>query len=308
MTSSVIVAAAVAFILSTGAGEAGDGTPANLFPNPGFDEFAGDVPEGWTFDSWNQPAMKVRVGKLEPGRDGKGQCLEIQPGHPSSVASLNSPVISVSPGRDYVFKGYYASTCELVTTDKRWMDAEGVATEGKWLDAAKNPVGAFTLVLPETQDRWLEFYEELRSPDNASHLQIVITRRWVGGRLRFDDFSLREGRIMDFAEEFSIRPVPDEDFFPIFAWLAPSARYEEPGTNMDGDLQHSQYALANFNVGYSARFGVKCQSGVPADDTELAKLAGDPQLWWFHGGDEPGEAAFPELALIHERVRRLAPS
>ena len=153
-----------------------------------------------------------------------------------------------------------------------------------------------------------EFYEELRSPDNASHLQIVITRRWVGGRLRFDDFSLREGRIMDFAEEFSIRPVPDEDFFPIFAWLAPSARYEEPGTNMDGDLQHSQYALANFNVGYSARFGVKCQSGVPADDTELAKLAGDPQLWWFHGGDEPGEGAFPELALIHERVRRLAPS
>ena len=115
MTSSVIVAAAVAFILSTGAGEAGDGTPANLFPNPGFDEFAGDVPEGWTFDSWNQPAMKVRVGKLEPGRDGKGHCLEIYilPGMPYLHVYIPFPSTTVPPAcpliysaNNYIYRGF----------------------------------------------------------------------------------------------------------------------------------------------------------------------------------------------------------
>ena len=36
--------------------------------------------------------------------------------------SLTGPFISVSPDQDYLFKGYYASTCELVTTDSAgWM-------------------------------------------------------------------------------------------------------------------------------------------------------------------------------------------
>jgi hypothetical protein len=109
-------------------------------------------------------------------------------------------------------------------------------------------------------------------------------------------------------EEFSLRPVPDEDFFPLFAWLAPSSRYEEPGTHMDSDLQHSQYALAHFNIGYKPGFGVKYQGSVPSDDAELVALDQDPQLWWFHGGDEPGDGAFPELGKINERVKRLAPS
>jgi len=321
---------AIASVMAISAAGPAQCASANLFPNPGFDSFTGDLPEGWTFDSWNQPAMKVRVGSFKPGMNGSGQCLEIRRGNPMSVASLTSPVISVTAGHDYLFKGYYASNCELVTTDKRWMDAEGVVLVGNWLDAQKKPIGShasavpdtawqpetlgtrpagsFLMPLPDTQDRWIETYGEVRAPDNAAYLQIVITRRWVGGRLRFDDFSLREGRIKDFAGEFSIRSVPDEDFFPIFAWLAPSSRCEEPGTNMEGDLQHSQYALANFNVGYSARFGAKYHGSVPADDAELAKLDGDPQLWWIHGGDEPGDGAFPELARINERVRRLAPS
>lgn len=276
MKSSIILLVTLVLAVLAGVCEAGDGTPANLFPNPAFDMFEGDLPAGWTFDSWNQPAMKVRVGKLKPGMDGTGHCLEIRPGNPMSSVSLTSPVISVSPGRDYLFKGYYASTCELVTTDKRWMNAEGVVAEGKWLDAAKSPVGAFTIVLPDTQDRWVEFYDEVHSPDNAAQLQIVITRRWVGGRLRFDDFSLREGRIKDFAEEFSIRPVPDEDFFPIFACL--------PQFDSNSDLQQSQFALANFTVGTSPDFGQKTISwGVPADDAELTALNKDTRLWWFAG-------------------------
>ena len=308
MVQSGLICRIVLWSLSACGGVAMAASSANLFPNPDFAVFDGDVPEGWTFDSWNQPMMKVRLGKLEPGRDGTDPCLEIQAGNPASVASLHGPSLRVLPDRDYLFRGYYSSTCESVTRRERWLNADGVTFAGNWLDPDGKSLGSFTIVLPDTQDRWVEFYDEVRSPAEAQGLQVAITRRWVGGRLRFDDFSLRRGRIRDFAEEFSVRPVPDEDFFPIFAWLAPSARYEEPGTNMDGDLQHSQYALANFNVGYSARFGVKYQGSVPAEDAELAALDKDPQLWCFHGGDEPGESAFRGLAEIGERVARLAPT
>ena len=142
------------------------------------------------------------------------------------------------------------------------MDAEGVSLSGNWLDASKEKIGSFTIALPDTQDRWIEFYQEVQSPDGAHELQIEIFRRWVGGRLRFDDFSLRQGKIMDYEGEFSIQQVPDEDFFPIYAILPPSGRQEEPGSNIDSDLHHSQYALANFNLGSRLKLGKKPGFGV----------------------------------------------
>ena len=161
-----------------------------------------------------EPAMvKEKIHRSSPGRNSEGYCLELEPTTPIALTTLASPAFGVSANQDYLFKGYYASTCQGTTTDKRWMDAEGVSFAGNWLDANKEEIGSFTIVLPDTQDRWIEFYQEVRSPDGAHELQIQIFRRWVGGRLRFDDFSLRQGKIMDFEEEFSIQQVPDEDFF-----------------------------------------------------------------------------------------------
>ena len=156
-----------------------------------------------------------------------------------SVASLTSPVISVSPDQDYLFKGYYASTCELVTVDKRWMDAEGVTLTGKWLDAEKKLLGSFTIPLPDTQDRWVEAYNEVRSPDQARGLQIVITRRSVGGRLRSTISRSDRAGSGTSSKKFHFDRCRTR-ISPDLRMASPSARHEEPGTNMDGDLQHSQ--------------------------------------------------------------------
>ena len=195
---SLAAAAAVLAAILVSALGAEQPEPENLFPNPGFDEFSGDefsgdLPAGWSVDSWNQPLTKVRIGRLAPGRDGTGTCLEITPGTPMSVTTLRSPVFPVAADRDYLFKGYYASTSRGITTSERWADADGVSLSGHWLDDGEERVGSFAIVLPDTQDRWIEVFQEVRPPEGARALQVVVTRRWVGGRLRLDDFSLRPG-------------------------------------------------------------------------------------------------------------------
>jgi hypothetical protein len=284
---------------------------ANLFPNPTFDDFDGDLPAGWTSEIWNQPMIKERIHRLSPGRDGTGSCLEIEETTPMTVMSLSTPAFAVSPDREYLFKGYYASTCRGVATDKRWKDAEGISLSGTWLDAETKSIDTFTIVLPDTQDRWMEFFQEVRSPEAAQELKLVLSRRWVGGRLRFDDFTLREGTLRDFKEEFSIPHVPDEDFFPIYGWLIPGLSVtQEPDAHIDSDHHHALYALANFNLGNKAVFGLKrwLDRFEPIDDAELAAVAEDETVWGFHWGDEPGEQVFPKIAEVHERFRRLVPT
>ena len=213
MTTGITCAGLVAFVLYSSLGSAAYGKSDNLFPNPNFDDFEGDLPTGWTSRIWNQPMVKEKIHRSSPGRNGEGYCLELEPTTPIALTTLASPAFGVSANQDYLFKGFYASTCQGTTTDKRWMDAEGVSVAGNWLDANKEQIGSFTIALPDTQDRWIEFYQEVRSPDGARELQIQIFRRWVGGRLRFDDFSLRQGKIMDLRKSSPFNKCPMRSSF-----------------------------------------------------------------------------------------------
>ena len=289
--------------------------PNNLFPDGTFDAFDGHLPTGWTNEIWNEPMMRVKFHPLSPGRDGTGNCLEIEPGNPMSVTTLKSPAFPVSADQPYLFKGYYASTCRGLVTTKKWMNAEGVEVKGTWLDAEEKPVGSFTIVLPDTQDRWTEFYKELRSPETAQQLQIAIIRRWVGGRLRFDDFSLREGGIMDYEQEFSLQPIPDDQMFPIFGWVTPFRTILSDGTppgrhreikDTTEDHLLAEFALCNFTIG-TGEFGQKKGGGVPKDDEEMRAVGRDPNVLLIFGAGEPLPDKFAELAKVNERIQRLAP-
>ena len=316
MDLQISLAAAFAAILVFGCVGDAQGKGENIFPNPGFDEFEGELPTGWTVDIWNKPLSRVKTNKLVPGRDGTGHCLEITPSTPMASVTLTTQAVRVSASQDYLFKGYYASACVGVTTDKKWMDAEGVSLTGNWLDAEDKKVDSFTIVLPDTQDRWVECFQEVRSPESAVTLQIAINRRWVGGRLRFDDFSLREGKIRDYEEEFSVRQVPDEDFFPIFGWLTPGTPPPhfrgDNGPDTMLDYYHAEFALANFTINLELNeykgFGMKYRPLGQREDAELIAFDKDPNVWWFGGADEPSEKEFPHLAEQNQRIQRLAPS
>jgi len=290
----------------------------NLFPYPGFEQFDGDLPSGWSASVWNQRTTRVRYGGLEPGRDGSGFCFELAATTPMAVVTLRSQPFPVAPGTGYLFKGHYASASELVTTDKKWMDAEGVSLVGHWLDEGGESTGSFTIVLPSTQDRWIEIFEEVRAPDTATQLQIEVSRRWVGGRLRIDDFSLREGAIADYSDEFRVRPAEDGDFFPLFGWLIPSAGILDHGAygpdlkggpSVSEDRLLAEYAFANFNLGNegTAQFGTRFWAPIPESDSALVALTQRPLFWGFSGKDEPGEERFAQLAEDHRRIQRLAP-
>jgi len=295
-----------------------EATPENLFPNPGFEAFDGDLPTGWTASVWNARTTRVEYGRLAPGRNDTGTCLEIQPTTPMSVGTLRGRAFPVAPSTGYLFKGHYASSCELVTADKKWMNAEGVSLTGQWQDEDGEVVGSFTIVLPSTQDRWIEIFEEVRSPETTRTLQIVVEWRWTGGRLRLDDFSLRQGGIADYRDEFSIQLTDDASFFPIFGWLIPFPGIMERGSygpdlesgpDATEDRLLAEYALANFNLGNegTARFGTRFWAQAPDDDERLVELARSPLFWGFHGPDEPGEGRFPELAAVNQRIQQLAP-
>ena len=292
---------------------AADKVATNLFPGSTFDTFDGDMPAGWKEETWNENIMRIETRQSQPGRDGTGSCLELAPTTPLTATTLTSPAMPVSSNRPYLLKGYYTSDSPLLIVRKRWTDAEGISMKGNWLDAEGTPISSFTLVLPDTQDRWVEFFREEQSPEGAEQLQIVITRRWLGGRLRFDDFSLREGTIMDFVKEFSLPQIPNDELFPIYAWIAPFRgvlHNAHPGRHKFSVGTESQliaeYSLCNFTVG-TGEFGTMENTGVGEDDEELRAKGEDPNVWGFIGTDEPPETDFPKLAKINERIKRLSP-
>ena len=291
---------------------------ANLFPNPGFEEVGGGMPDGWSGEVWNKLFTRCEYVAGVPGRDGTGRCLELPSASPMGVMTVRSPAFDVPADTTFVFKAHYASDSQSLSSVPRWRDADGVSLTGEWLGAEGQPVGSFLLVLPDTQDRWIEIFEQVQSPSDAKQLRLTITRRWVGGRLRLDDFSLRVGTIADFAKEFSIPTATGDDYFPIYGWLDPGAgilkneaykelRSGKPTVTEDRLL--AEYALANLTLGRqgSDRFGVKYYAGVPNTDEEIVAQTKDPMFWGFHGPDEPQQSVFPELAKANERIQKLAP-
>ena len=57
--------------------------------------------------------------------------------------------------------------------------AEGVTITGHWINDAGEGSDSFLLVLPDTQDRWVPFFREVRAPQDGQQLRLVIERRWV---------------------------------------------------------------------------------------------------------------------------------
>ena len=272
---------------------------SNLFPNSGFDVFGtpfdGRLPAGWSFDSWNQEFASEKFGKASPGRNGEGFCLELQQGLAANSVTIRSQSVPVASDTAYVFKGYYAAACQ-----------GKVLVAGQWHDAAGKIVGSFEVKLPDTQDDWIAFFEEVYSPANAAQLQIVITKAWRDGSVRFDDFSLRKGVLRDYASEFSLPPLkPGELRFPIYPLLT-------SGPGLDGEWE-AECAMANFSIGsWGAKYGLQRRiSAAWAStwhDAELVNANEDSEVFDISGHDEPGKWQYLDLAEQNRRFRRLAPS
>ena len=67
MDLQISLVAAFAAILVFGCVDAVQGKGENIFPNPGFDDFEGELPTDWTIDIWNRPLSRVKINKLKPG-------------------------------------------------------------------------------------------------------------------------------------------------------------------------------------------------------------------------------------------------
>jgi hypothetical protein len=270
---------------------------ANLVQDSGFDDFDGLAPRGWTVDSWNQEFLRQRFGECEPGRDGTGSCLELQAGSGASVINFRGPTLPVDGDAEYFLKGYYASTCERVSV------------RGEWLGETGKTLRAFEVRLPETQDGWVHFIKQVPTPAFAHGLRLSIEKKWQSGRVRFDDFSLRRGTLVDYAGEFALAdPNSHEPWLPIFSWLGPYAWPQlgpEMAARLDQDEYHLDYALAGFNVGYRGKFGLKYHLSPPADAETIARMEADPAVWNYHGGDEPSEPAFAGIAEQQQALRGL---
>ena len=147
---------------------------------------------------------------------------------------------------------------------QRWMDAEGVVLTGNWLDAENKPLGSFTIPPPDTQDRWVEPTTKSVRPISAGLADrdhSPLGRRSPALRR----FLAPRGPDQGFHGGVLPSTGAGRGFLPDLRMVGSQCSLRGTGNNMDGDLQHSQYALANFNVGYSARFGVKYQGSVPAE-------------------------------------------
>ncbi len=291
----------------------------NLFLNPGFEDFttaaplaaadtswgnpqqkieatsSGTVPQGWTVSSWNQEFMRERFGQGRPGRDGRGSCLEMQPtqdGSTAGVVNFVSRPMAILPDRDYFFRGYYASTCERLVL------------RGEWLNAQEKVLSSFAIRLPDTQDEWIHFFKALSSPMRATQVRWTIEKKWQQGRVRFDDFSLREGTVADYASEFPLPVISAQPWFPIYGWLSPD-NWAQFGAHepFNRDEYHLDYALANFTVGSQPKFGLRYHTGPPSTATSVTEMEKNPALWSYHGGDEPMDPKFPELAKIAQSLR-----
>ncbi len=272
---------------------------SNLFPNSGFDvfgtQFDGRLPAGWSFDSWNREFAGETFGKASPGRNGEGFCLALRQGLPANSFTMRSQSVPVTADTAYVFKGYYAAECRgKVSVAGQWIDTDGKTSE------------SFEVKLPDTQDDWIAFFEELYSPANATQLRIVITKEWRDGSVRFDDFSLRKGVLRDYASEFSLPPLkPGELRFPIYGLFTSG-----PGLGAEWE---AECAMANFSVGsWRAKYGLRRRiSSTWAstwDDSELVKANEDSEVFDISGHDEPGKWQYLDLAEQNRRFSRLTPS
>jgi len=273
----------------------------NLLSNSQFDAFHGQAPTGWTVDSWNQKFLKERFGRGKPGRGGTGSCLEMKEGSGAAIIEFTGPKTSIEADTTYVLKGYYASTCEKVEVI------------GSWLDNKGKDISSFNLILPETQEQWTEFFDQISSPIGSVSFRINVRKKWQTGRVRFDDFSLRLGTLQNYAKEFSLPALkPGELRYPIFGWCTPGGWTDSntyPLKYYNSERAYAEYAMDNFTVGSYAKFGTMRQgAGWAANDDDLIKDGKDPSVAWIHGGDEPGMSAFPGIAKAHERVKRLAPN
>jgi len=273
----------------------------NIFPNSSFDDFDGKRPKGWSIKSWNEEYTGTSYTPSTPGRDGSGTCFMVNESLDIADIEFTLPEIKVEPSSSYVFKGYYRANCK---------DIEII---GEWLDSDKKSAGKFNMVLPETQNSWCPFFEELHVPANGNVLLIKIYRRHSGDIVCFDDFTLRKGTLRDYAAEF--RPEfaeGSENVFPIFGWIPPG-KYPHFKINIDlfdSDRILAEYSTANFTLGgKNSVFGVKKLLPFSrTSDKDLLASEKDQDIWGYLGKDEPTEKLFPMIAGQKEKSKKLAPS
>ena len=213
--------------------------------------------------------------------------------------------IDVEAGQAYLLKGAYSS------------EVDSIQLTGEWLDVSGRSLGSFLLALPPTQGDAVPFLLETRAPKANGKLQAVIRVAAAPGKYEISGVSLRPGTIRDHLAEFQNPALADNSFFPIFGWLGPvngmleQERHAEMalGPDVTEDRLAAEYALANFTLGSpaTAAFGTKFTVAPPESDDALVTIAKDPMFWGFHGGDEPGEEKFPELAKVNARIQNLVP-
>ena len=276
----------------------------NLFPNSNFEKFDKETPVGWKFGSWNPAFSKERISKSSPGHGGMGNCVKLQFNSAIVAANITSDSIKVKPASTYVFKGYYASTFGRL---------HKIAVTGTWKKSDGRRIRSFLFRLPPTQDQWCPFFRELKSPLKATSLVVKIVMKWDDGCVRFDDFSLREGSLRDYATEFH-PAIKNGVFFPIYAWIPPgeyrfynTSRYPKKAKYFASDEMQAQYAAANFTVGTKAIFGMKRKLSWPEVSAANMNLLTRPEaIWGFLGKDEPRETLFAKLAKDKNALLKFA--
>jgi hypothetical protein len=267
----------------------------NLFQNSTFDKFTNNIPTGWKFSSWNRKFSKERISKNIPGHGGSDACVELVFGNAIVASSLSASPIAIKENQYYLFKGYYASTFGKL---------RNIQVIGNWQNSKGKKIGSFRMRLPRTQDQWCPFFREIKSPSGSTHLALKIEMKWDDGRIRFDDFSLREGRLRDYKKEFA-PVIQNGAFFPIYAWIPPgnynfynARHYPKKSAYFDSDNIHAEYASANFTVGTSTTFGTKKLFRWQSDKfykQHMKTLEKVDKVWGFMGKDEPREPLFPKL-------------
>lgn len=273
----------------------------NLMVNPGFDQISGYTPAGWFFQILQPTSAGQYISLASPGSDATGSCLEFDNASTDITGTMTSVPIFVQPDTDYTFKGFYATTYDTVTF---------IAT---WRDGNNNPLGTFEFVLPTTQDRWMVFCDEQVSPPNAAYLDIQMQTQNQQGHLRIDTFSLREGTLAYYADEFQPPAVTAGiDVFPIFDWIPPGY-YTHLGDNatiFDRERYHAEFAMANYTMGTlkTMKYGLGDVLSYTSSDAVILRGAASPEVWGIRGKDEPGASWFPTLADEKVRLDTLAPN
>lgn len=265
----------------------------NLFPNGDFERFDGNLPEGWSVRSWNNEYVKSSWGQAK-GRSG-GTAFRMERSSPMAANTFTLRDIAVEPETVYTFKGYYRSTARKFDMEFHWLDADG-----KKVDMHK-------LRAPASQDEWILFFDELRTPPKTVALRVLLIKKHTGEPVEVDDFSLRKGGIRQFAAEFMPQiHAPGPNIFPIFGWVPPTDAYAKRRKNYQPDRIHAEYACANFTAWGNPEFGVMRRLSPKNELTP--EMDRDPMIFCLHGGDEPMDARFPELVQLRDEARKTIPS